>query len=186
MIERRNLDRDLSAFFEARSTSRAPADLLETAMGGVEHTNQRPAWQLLPHRIGDWRDGRWAMPASARLVAAAILLLVAVVIGALLVAGSQRRLPPPFGPAKPGLLVVEIAGHIGVMKPDGTGLNILTSAPEVDRFPIWSPDGTRIAFVASRDLSLAVVAMDADGGHRTTLADHLVASGGYRAGGAHF
>ncbi len=66
------------------------------------------------------------------------------------------------------------------MNADGSGLTPLTSAPEVDRFPIWSPDGTRIAFAASRDLSLALVVMDADGGHRITLADHLGAIAGVR------
>lgn len=185
MTERTNLDRDLASYFEARSTHRAPAGLLEATMTGVDQTPQRAAWRLTGRRLADYLPEIWMPPASARLVLAVAMLIVALAIGVIVVASSQRRLPPPFGPAKPGLLVVEISGHIGLMNADGTGLTMLTSAPEVDHFPIWSPDGTRIAFVASRDLSVALVVMDANGAHRTTLADHLGVVVGVR-GGVHF
>lgn len=181
MTERTNLDRDLSTYFEARSTNRAPAGLLESSLGGVEQTRQRHAWQLVGRRVGDSRASRWSMPVSSRLVLAVVLLLVALVVGVLVVAGTQRRVPPPFGPAKSGLLAVEISGHIGIMQADGTRLTMLTEAPEVDRYPIWSPDGTRLAFVSSRDLAVALVVMNADGSNRITLADHLHPAGGVLA-----
>jgi Tol biopolymer transport system component len=173
MTDRTKLDRDLSMYFELRSTGRAPAGLLEASLDGVARTRQRAAWQIVGPRRADRRPGRWIPAASIRVALVAIVLTLGLAIGLLLVAGAQRRVPPPFGPARSGLLVVEISGHVGVMNPDGSGLTMLTAAPEVDRFPIWSPDGTRIAFVASRDLSLALVVMDANGGHRVTLADHL-------------
>jgi hypothetical protein len=185
MTERPNLDRDLSMYFEARSTSRAPVGLLEATLDGVDQTRQRAAWRLTGLRLTDHRPGIWMPPGSIRVVLAVITLMLALTIGLIMVAGSQRRLPPPFGPAKPGLLVVAISGHIGLMNSDGTGLTMLTSAPEVDSFPIWSPDGTRFAFVASQDMSLALVVMDANGGHRITLADHLGAVVGVR-GIVHF
>jgi Tol biopolymer transport system component len=173
MTERPNLDRDLSAYFEVRSTTRAPAGLLESSLGGVEQTPQRPAWRSIAQRLADRRPCIWASPVSGRLVLAVIALLVALAIGGVLIAGSQRRLPPPYGPAKPGLLVVDTGGHIGVMKADGSGLTMLPTEPEVHHFPVWSPDGTKIAFVASRDLALALVVTDADGRNPITLADHL-------------
>src|SRR3954453_16955330 len=140
MTERRHLDRDLSAYFEARSTRRAPAGLLQASLDGVDQTRQRAAWRLTGLPLGDDRPARWMPPESIGRVLVVITLMLALAVGVIGVASSQRRLPPPVGPAKPGLLVVEISGHIGLMKADGTGLTMLTSAPEVDSFPIWSPD----------------------------------------------
>lgn len=37
------------------------------------------------------------------------------------------------------------------MKADGTGVRRLTNAAQDDRHPVWSPDGTMIAFVSNRD-----------------------------------
>jgi TolB protein len=51
------------------------------------------------------------------------------------------------------------AGDIWVMNPDGTDPTQLTSSPETDVFPAWSPDGTKIAF--SR--STGIFVMNADG-----------------------
>jgi dipeptidyl aminopeptidase/acylaminoacyl peptidase len=185
MTERTNLDRDLSMYFEARSTTRPPAGLLDATLDRVDRTRQRAAWQLAGHHLADHRPDIWVPQGSTRLALAVLTLILALAIGLILVAGSQRRLPPPFGPARPGLLVVAISGHIGLMAADGTGLTMLTSWPEYDSFPIWSPDGTRFAFVASQDLSLALVVMDANGGHRISLADHLGAVVGVR-GLTHF
>jgi len=175
MTERTSLDRELTTYLEGRSTNRAPAGLLETALTRVEATPQRPAWLLVGRRLADRLPQAWPPPVSARVVLA-IALLVALVIGAIVAAGSQKRLPPPFGLARSGALVVAFGGHIGVMRPDGTGLTMLTSGPAMDSNPVWSPDGTRFAFTAYQDDSSILVVMDADGGHRITLADRL--SGG--------
>ena len=180
MTERTNLDRDLSMYFELRSTSRAPAGLLEATLRDVDRTRQRPTWTLTVRRVAERLHDRWTLPNSARLLLAVIAVLAVLLVAAFVIGGSQRRLPPPFGPARPGLLAFDTSSHIGLLNADGTGLTMLTSGPEVDRYPIWSPDGTRIAFVASRDLSLGLVVMDADGRHRITLADQV-----HRAGGLH-
>ena len=173
MTGRTNVDRELSSYLKGRSTSRAPAGLLDAILGEVDQTRQRPAWRLIGRSLAERRTVIWMSPASARLALLFITLTIALAISLIVIAGSQRRLPPPFGPARPGLLVVDVSGHIGLMKADGTGLTQLTSAPEVDSYPTWSPDGTRFAFVASKDLALAVVVMDADGRHRITVADQL-------------
>ncbi len=53
---------------------------------------------------------------------------------------------------------------IYAMNPDGSGVIRLTTDPGFDRFPRWSPDGTRIAFDARRGPGhLQVYTMNADG-----------------------
>jgi Tol biopolymer transport system component len=180
MTERPSLDRELTVYLEGRSTNRAPVGLLEATLTMVEQTRQRPAWFLVGRRLSDRRPAVSTPPVSARLVLVAVMLF-ALLIAALVVAGSQRRLPPPFGPARSGVLLVEFGGHIGVMRADGTGRVMLTSGPESDSYPIWSPDGTRFAFTSYQEESYALVVMDADGGNRITLADHLL--GGVWVGG---
>jgi Tol biopolymer transport system component len=178
MTERRDLDRELTAYLEGRSTNRAPAGLLEATLTRVDATRQRPAWLLVGRRLAD-RMPRPALPPVSSRVVLALILLIALVIASVIVAGSQRRLPPPFGLAKSGAIAVDVGGHIAVMKADGTGLTMLTSGPERDSYPVWSPDGTRFAFASyhygsfAEDNTSTLEVMDADGGHRTTLVKRL-------------
>lgn len=61
-------------------------------------------------------------------------------------------------------------GDIFVINRDGSGLQQLTFAPQLDDQPAWSPDGTRIAFRsyrAQRDGDIWI--MDADGGNAVNL-----------------
>ena len=50
-----------------------------------------------------------------------------------------------------------------LMRPDGTGVRRLTSAPGDENAPDWSPDGRRIAFSSNRQQQQDVYVMDADG-----------------------
>jgi hypothetical protein len=119
------------------------------------------------------------------------LLLLALLFAMLalggLVVGSWRyaavALPTPIGPARNGLLAYDSAGDIWVSEADGTGARQLTSGPERDVSPVWSRDGTKIAFWSaptagsdgwSVDFSkpeISLMVMNADGTHRQALAD---------------
>jgi len=51
---------------------------------------------------------------------------------------------------------VEGDGEIYVMTADGTDQVRLTNSPEWDIWPVWSPDGSEIAFTSTRDGSFEV------------------------------
>ncbi len=60
---------------------------------------------------------------------------------------------------------------IYVMDADGGNVQQLTDDPAGDRYPAWSPDGTRIAFQSDRDGDEDIYVMDADGGNVRQLTD---------------
>jgi Tol biopolymer transport system component len=174
----RDLDRDLSLYLQGRSASRAPASLLDDALARVETTRQRPGW----FNLARWLPARVTAPRTstpnAAVVLAAVALLVALAT-ALAVVGSRHRVPPPFGPARPGVLAFDVAGDIFVANLDGTGRAQLTSGPGMDTNATFSPDGTLIAYESGQpDLSTALVVIRAYGGQPVTVLDQLVGAGG--------
>jgi Tol biopolymer transport system component len=55
------------------------------------------------------------------------------------------------------------------MNADGTALANLTNNPAEDRDPVWSPDGSKLAFTTNRDGNNEIYVMNADGGNPTNL-----------------
>ena len=55
------------------------------------------------------------------------------------------------------------------MNADGSGQTRLTNSPDYDGEPVWSPDGSRIAFVSIRDTGQQIYTMNADGSSVTRL-----------------
>lgn len=67
----------------------------------------------------------------------------------------------PFGPSE--------QQDIWVMNPDGTGVVNLTDTSDIDEFsPVWSPDGSRIAFI-SDSFTRTLSVMNADGSGKTEI-----------------
>jgi Tol biopolymer transport system component len=59
--------------------------------------------------------------------------------------------------------------EVWVVNADGTGLTQLTSNKAYDLDPVWSPDGTKIAFASNRVGNFDIYVMNADGSHQTQL-----------------
>jgi Tol biopolymer transport system component len=68
-----------------------------------------------------------------------------------------------------GRLAFVRQGDIYTIHADGTDERQLTTHPADDYPPVWSPDGTRIAFTSFRDGQQEVYVMQADGSQQTRL-----------------
>jgi len=171
------LDRALSTWLEHELPTHAPDGLLSDAMAEIDRTQRRPSWRI---------PERWIpMPITLRLVviprAAMILLLVAllaVLATAVVSVGSRPNelsavaLPPPNGPAANGLIAYESAGDIWVVHPDGTDPRRLTTSDADEQAPVWSRDGTMLAFW-SQDAPgspSSLIVVNADGSDPSTIA----------------
>ncbi len=157
-------DRTMLEYFVARSSSNAPDGLLEMALAGVDRTRQRPAWRS----VDWWLSAAWAdrLVWHGRQIAivAVVALLIAVLAAIAILGTSGRHLPPPFGPARPGSIVMEIGGDIYLAGSDGSNPTKLYAGPHWDGHATFSPDGTKIAFESAlEDKSTALMVMWADG-----------------------
>ncbi|MBW2981415.1 DUF5050 domain-containing protein [Candidatus Woesearchaeota archaeon] len=63
--------------------------------------------------------------------------------------------------------------EIYTMNPDGTGATRLTSDPDGDESPEWSPDGSKIVFFSIRDGIYQIYVMNSDGTNQTSLSNNL-------------
>ncbi len=75
-------------------------------------------------------------------------------------AGERRT---PRSPASNGKIAFVRADDIWTMNPDGSDQVNLTNSPAMEREPVWSPDGSRIAYTAPGGPGTEISIMDADG-----------------------
>ena len=158
------LEQDLTDWLRETAMPHTP-DFTDEILDQTARIRQRPRWSFI---------GRWVpMPdvppsflGEGRKVLTTVTLLV--VLGLILAAvaafvGSRRTLPPPFGRAGAGLLVVSDAGDIVVIDHETMVARSIVAEMAVDQEPRWSLDGTRVAFLRDIDNRQAVVIADAHG-----------------------
>ncbi len=66
------------------------------------------------------------------------------------------------------------------MNSDGSNPARLTSSPANDSYPVWSPDGQKIAFITDRDGNPEIYLMNADGSGQTNLTNNQGGDGFYQ------
>ena len=147
MIASDDLERQLTLWLADVAT---PRDVeLADVFAQTHSLNQRTPWAS----PAAWRSALTVRPAAPGRRSLSALLLVGLMIGVLvavtLVSGSRRQLPLPIGPARTGLFAFSTERGIYVVEPDGTGRTLLASGPQVG--PVWSPDGTRLAYWSLAD-----------------------------------
>ena len=59
--------------------------------------------------------------------------------------------------------------HLALIRPDGSGLKMLTSGERHDGLPSWSPDGTRLVFRTVTGTRTGLAIIDVEGGGITPL-----------------
>jgi Tol biopolymer transport system component len=172
-------DRLMAAWFETEARVHEPGDLLDRTLSRTASTRPRPTW-LLPERWLPMESTmrRVRVPRAMPYIALLALVLL-LFVAALAIVGSQRRVPPPFGPAVNGFVAIATAGGDITMVDPLTGVtDTIVSGPERDRYPVFSRDGTRLAFVRSGSDGDALFAIDEDGANLVRLThEPLPASG---------
>jgi len=160
----------LSDWLRADSEHRVP-DHLDDLLRRTSAQGQRPAWSIVERWVPAVLAVRWSAirrPAHLRLYVG--LAIVAILIATLiaLAVGSRRPLPPPFGVARNGALVSSTNGDLFTIDPRTRNVAPLIVDPNFDFSPVFSRDGTTLAFLRQADpvissAGLELVVANADG-----------------------
>ena len=147
-----DLEQALRVHFDNQADPTVRDGQLDRIVDRVATVRQRPGWTIperwLPMSAISARFA--AAPRVPLRVLVVALLVLALAVSALLLAGALRQtVPPPFGPARNGLIAyADVGGAINVGDPVTGTSTLIVSGPGNER-PVFSPDGTHVAFVSS-------------------------------------
>jgi dipeptidyl aminopeptidase/acylaminoacyl peptidase len=164
-------ERQLPAALTDLADPRTP-DYFIDILGLTARTRQRPAWtspeRWLPMDIATTRVPMTRFPWRTVGVLALIALLALAALAAFV--GSRPTLPTPFGPAANGLIAYGEAGEIYTLDPETGSRTPLVSHEGTDHSPVFSLDGSRIAFarLAGGKSLLFVAAADGSDARQVT------------------
>jgi len=161
MTTRDDFERRLHSWLAEREWDREPELLLEEVLARTARTRRRPAWQI-PERWFSMSaiTSRLTLPAAVpwRALALAVLLVLALVAGAVIIAGSQAFRPaPPFGLAANGAIAFSRGGDVLFLDDPGATPRAVLSGPDLDQYPLFSPDGSHLAVLRGADTPSASV-----------------------------
>ena len=165
------LERDLTAWFGETAAPRTP-DYTDDILRQTARMRQRPRWTFLERWLpmSVMTLGRSARrPVPLRAIGLLIALAMLLALAAALYAGSQRRVPPPFGPAGNGLVAYSKNGDIYTVDPATGARRAIVSGTTFDEHPMYSLDGTRLAFLRTTGTASVIVLANADGGNQAVI-----------------
>ena len=161
------IERRLPELIDDLASATVP-DYFDDMLQRTTRSRQRPSWSSLER----WLPmGVIARPLPVRPLPwrpiAIVALLGLLAVATLIFAGSRQRVPPPFGLARNGALVIGTAdGDIVTVDPATGTTTPLITGPTLDTGPFFSNDGQRIIFdraaVSTPDLKIIFIA-NADG-----------------------
>jgi hypothetical protein len=143
-------ERAMSGWLQDDAAGRV-TDHLDEVLAVTTTTRQRPAWSSLERWLPvdtAFRPRLFQAPRLSQVLLIAALIIA--LVGALAVyAGSQpHRLPPPFGPARNGLVIFGgSGGDIYELDPLRGAVKALITGGSIDRGPSLAPDGTKFLFL---------------------------------------
>ena len=146
-----------------------PAGLQRT-LSAARAVNQRSAWtyprRWLPGPVADVRPHAPRFAVVGLLLLLMLLLLLAF---ASFFAASSDRIRNYLGPAANGLIAFSDGNTVDVIHVDGTGRRTISRSGDIARTPLFSPDGSSVAYVATTgpgalDGRLIVVPVDGGAG----------------------
>src|SRR3954451_17315138 len=136
----------MASWLHARADGTGEEAVLDAALARTARRRPRPGWSLPERWIPTELTTRLRPTPRPYAFLAIVALLVLAVAVALLVAGSSRHVAPPFGLAANGKMAFVQAGQIYTSESAGTMPRAVTTGPATYDRPIFSRDGTRMAF----------------------------------------
>jgi len=160
------LDRELTALFLDRARPQTP-DYTNDIIRRTAGARQRPRWTFLerwlPMSVTLDRVAVAPLPWRAIGLLVVVALIVAAVVG--ISVSSKRPLPAPFGRAANGLVAYGWGGDIHMVDPTTGVRSLVVGGPTAERYPRFSLDGTRLAFLRDTGVGDSLVIADLDGSH---------------------
>lgn len=141
-------------------------DYLDDLLRQTARTSQRPRWTF-PER---WLNVDTTLSRPTRLGRLPLrqLILIAVLVALAAAAitftvGQRARWAPPFGPAGNGTLVYASGGDLYVRDTPTSPGRLLIGGPYAEDFAGYTPDGSHLTYVVTRDGGDHLMVAKADG-----------------------
>lgn len=125
-------------------------DYIDDVLAKATTGSQRPAWTfperwLLMRTIARPFSLAPGLPWRNLGILVVLALLAAAILAVAI--GTQRRLAPPYGPADNGLIVNSMGDDIYARDVVDGAQRVIIGGDSVDAYPIFSLDGSRLAFL---------------------------------------
>jgi Tol biopolymer transport system component len=174
-VSTNDVDRLLTAWLATDAGGGEPEGLIDRVLERTARTRRRPGWLIRERWIPMQLTMRWQPVPRAVPVLVMLALLVAAALVVLAV-GGRKPLPPPFGPADNGRIAYVSNGQLWTIEPNGSDPRAISTGPGIKGLPMWSRDGTKIAYLVYGDAysrtTASLFIADADGSHARALASN--------------